>query len=321
MLLHRQRAAGVLGPVRQCEPVAPAGVGAWCGCLSERARRRVRRRGLPHAVPAVHGRQVDHLHRRPERPGLLVVMRRGTATITALLSLALSALSALSPLGAATAQASIDGMSVFIDPGHSGANDASLTRQVPDGRGGTKDCQTTGTSTADGYPEHTFNWDVATKVAASLAKLGVRTQMSRHDDSSTGPCVDARALAANTMHADADVSIHADGGPASGHGFHVNYSAPPLNEVQSGQAMKLAAAMRDSMVAAGLTPSTYIGSNGSYGRADLAGLNIADVPAILVETGNMRNAEEAVVMESEQGRQRYADAITDGIVAYLSQKQ
>jgi N-acetylmuramoyl-L-alanine amidase len=214
----------------------------------------------------------------------------------------------------------IAGMSVFLDPGHSGINDSSITRQVPNGRGGTKDCQTTGTSTNDGYPEHSFNWDVAVRVRAALESSGVRTQMSRADDNSVAPCVDQRAAAANAMRPDADVSIHADGGPASGHGFHVNYSAPPLNDAQSGPAIQLATVMRDALVAAGMQPSTYIGSNGLYGRADLAGLNLADYPAILVETGNMRNADEAAQMETPEGRQRYADAITQGIVTYLSQK-
>ena len=84
--------------------------------------------------------------------------------------------------------------------------------------------------------------------------------------------------------------------------------------------MQLATVMRDSLTAAGLVPSTYVGSNGLYGRADLAGLNLAEYPAVLVETGNMRNADEAAEMESAEGRQRYADAITAGIVAFLTQK-
>lgn len=208
---------------------------------------------------------------------------------------------------------------MYLDPGHNGANDASINDQVPDGRGGTKECQTTGTSTADGYSEHSFNFVVANLVRDALVQKGVTVTMSRPDDDSVGPCVDARAAAANAMHADADVSIHADGGPTSGHGFHINYSAPPLNAAQSGAAMVLARDMRDAMVAAGFPPSTYIGSDGLYGRADLAGLNFADVPAVLVETGNMRNPDEATVMETPEGRQRYADAITEGIVAFLSQ--
>jgi N-acetylmuramoyl-L-alanine amidase len=220
-----------------------------------------------------------------------------------------------------TARASsIEGMSVFLDPGHSGVNDSSITRQVPNGRGGTKECQTTGTSTDAGYSEHSFTWDVATRVRAALEQMGVHAEMSRVDDNSVAACVDQRAAAANAMHPDADVSIHADGGPSSGHGFHVNYSAPPLNDAQQGPATQLATVMRDALLSAGLQPATYIGSDGLYGRADLAGLNLAEYPAILVETGNMRNADDAAQMETPEGRQHYADAITQGIVAYLTQK-
>ena len=53
----------------------------------------------------------------------------------------------------ARADAAIEGMTVFLDPGHNGANDASIARQVPDGRGGTKECQTTGAGTEDGYSD------------------------------------------------------------------------------------------------------------------------------------------------------------------------
>jgi N-acetylmuramoyl-L-alanine amidase len=64
----------------------------------------------------------------------------------------------------AAAAAGIAGMIVFLDPGHNGANDASINRQVPTGRGGTKECQTTGTTTGGGFPEHTFNWDVVLQI-------------------------------------------------------------------------------------------------------------------------------------------------------------
>lgn len=232
----------------------------------------------------------------------------------------LVAVSTTVPISPIAHAAGIAGMSVFIDPGHSGRYDSSLTKQVDDGRGGTKNCQTSGTSTNDGYPEHSFNWDVAIRVQANLQSRGVRTQLSRPDDASLGPCVDQRAIAANAMHADADLSIHADGAPAAGHGFHVNYSAPPVDDAQRGPAMQFATTMRDSLVAAGLQPSTYIGSNGLYGRSDLSGLNLAAVPAVLVEAGNMRNADEAAQMESPDGRQHYADAIASGVVAYLTQR-
>lgn len=216
--------------------------------------------------------------------------------------------------------AGISGMSVFLDPGHNGVADASINQQVPNGRGGTKPCNTSGTGANDGYPEHAFTWDVTNMVASNLLGQGVNVQLSRGDDSSAGPCVNDRAARANAMHPDAIVSIHADGGPASGHGFHVNYSSPPLNDSQSGGSVQLANAMRGALIAAGLQPANYIGSDGLYGRADLAGLNFAEYPAVLVELGNMKNTEDAAQMESPEGRARYASAVTQGIVNYLQAK-
>jgi N-acetylmuramoyl-L-alanine amidase len=216
--------------------------------------------------------------------------------------------------------AGIAGMAVFLDAGHNAVNDASTNQQVPNGRGGTKQCNTSGTATDDGYSEHAFNWAVVGLISGSLDQLGVRTQISRDNDSSAGPCVDQRAGLANAMHPDAIVSIHADGGPSSGSGFHVNYSSPPLNDAQSGPAIQLAQTMRDALVQAGFHPSTYIGSDGLYGRDDLAGLNLAQYPAVLVELGNMKNADEAARMESADGRAKYAAAVTQGIVAYLNAK-
>ncbi|HTM84945.1 MAG TPA: Rv3717 family N-acetylmuramoyl-L-alanine amidase [Mycobacterium sp.] len=217
----------------------------------------------------------------------------------------------------APADPDVAGKTVFLDPGHSGANDASIARQVPNGRGGTKPCQTSGTASDDGYPEHSLNWDVTNRIRAALDQLGVHTELSRTDDTTVGPCIDARAAAANAAHPDAIVSIHADGGPASGRGFHVNFSSPPLNDAQSGPAVRLAGDVRDSMAAAGIPESSYVGADGLYGRADLAGLNLAEYPAVLVELGNMRNADDAAQLESPDGRARYAAAVTSGIVAYL----
>ncbi len=216
------------------------------------------------------------------------------------------------------AAADVAGKAVFLDPGHNGVNDASISRQVPNGRGGTKECQTSGTATNDGYPEHAFNWAVVGLIRDSLNQMGVRTQLSRDSDSDVGACVDQRAAAANAMRPGAIVSIHADGGPASGSGFHVNYSHPPLNDIQAGPAVQLAHAMREALLQAGFQPATYIGSDGLYGRDDLAGLNLAQYPAVLVELGNMKNAGDAARMQSADGRAKYADAVTQGIVSFLS---
>lgn len=212
-------------------------------------------------------------------------------------------------------------MIVFLDPGHNGANDSSISRQVPTGRGGTKNCQESGTSTDNGYPEHTFNWDTTLRIRQELTALGVRTAMSRGDDTGLGPCVDQRAEMANSVKPNAIVSIHADGGPPTGRGFHVNYSAPPLNQAQAGPSVQFAQVMRDQLQASGLVPATYIGSGGLYPRADLAGLNLAQYPAILIELGNMKNPADVGLITTEEGRQKYADAVVRGIAGFLASQQ
>jgi N-acetylmuramoyl-L-alanine amidase len=63
--------------------------------------------------------------------------------------------------------------------------------------------------------------------------------------------------------------------------------------------------------------SKYRGTDGLYGRADLAGLNLAQHPSILIELGNMKNAVEAARMMTVDGRSAYASAVVQDIKAYL----
>ncbi|MFC3775402.1 Rv3717 family N-acetylmuramoyl-L-alanine amidase [Mycolicibacterium holsaticum] len=216
------------------------------------------------------------------------------------------------------APSNIAGKIVFLDPGHNGANDDSIGRQVPTGRGGTKDCQASGTSTDDGYAEHTFAWDTTLRIRQALTKLGVRTAMSRGNDDALGPCVDERAALANSLKPNAIVSIHADGGPPTGRGFHVLYSSPPLNEAQAGPSPRFAQIMRDQLKTSGFVPATYIGSAGLNPRSDIAGLNLAQYPSILVELGNMKNPVDSALMKTPEGRQKYADAVVRGIAGFLA---
>ncbi|WP_410611800.1 N-acetylmuramoyl-L-alanine amidase [Amycolatopsis sp. lyj-109] len=214
------------------------------------------------------------------------------------------------------------GKVVVLDPGHNGGNGAhpaEINRQVPAGRGQTKPCNTTGTATNAGYPEHAFTFDVAQRVGKALADKGIKVVYTRQDDNGVGPCVDRRAAIGNDADADAVVSIHADGSEAAGaNGFHVAYSAPPLNAAQGEPSTRLAQTLRDTMRTGGFSTANYIGTNGLSARADLAGLNLSTRPAALVECGNMRNATEAARMTSADGRQQFATAIAAAIEAYLA---
>ncbi|MGI9125730.1 MAG: Rv3717 family N-acetylmuramoyl-L-alanine amidase [Mycobacterium sp.] len=257
---------------------------------------------------------------KPRRTAITVAPVLKFAPLRVVAATSCGVLLAASSLAAPVTNAapgSIAGMIVFLDPGHNGANDASMTRQVPTGRGGTKDCQASGTNTEAGYPEHTFTWDTTLRIRQALTALGVRTAMSRGNDDQVGPCVDERAAMANALQPNAVVSIHGDGGPATGRGFHILYSAPPLNAVQAGPSVQFARMMRDQIAASGIPPSTYIGSGGLDPRDDIAGLNLAQFPSILVELGNMKNPVDSSLMSSEEGRQKYADAVVRGVVAFL----
>ncbi|MDL5154389.1 N-acetylmuramoyl-L-alanine amidase [Actinomycetospora termitidis] len=208
------------------------------------------------------------------------------------------------------------GATIVIDPGHNGGNAgaaAAIGRPVPDGRGGTKPCNTTGASTADGYPEHAFTWSVSQRLAELLRGRGFRVVLTRDDDTGVGPCVDERGAAGARAGAAAVISVHADGAAPRGHGFHVLTSSPPLDEAQREPARALAAAAVTGMRGAGFTPATYIGRDGLDPRDDIAGLNLATVPTVLVECANLRNPDDAALARSPAGQQRFAAALASMI--------
>lgn len=220
------------------------------------------------------------------------------------------------PMSSGAASSAVPGPVVVLDPGHDGGNAAhaaAIGRPVPDGRGGTKPCNTTGTATAAGYPEHAFTWDVTMRLARRLTAAGITVRTTRPDDRGVGPCVDRRAALADAAGAVAVVSVHADGATPGGHGFHVATSSPALAPSQGAPSASLAADLVAGLRGGGFVPSTYRGHGGLDPRDDLAGLNLARTPAALVECANMRNPAEASLVSSPDGRERYAAALADGI--------
>ena len=118
------------------------------------------------------------------------------------------------------------GKTVAIDPGHNGRNWAHTTEinRLVDAGTLRKACDTTGAETAGGYTEAAYNLDVALRLARILRAAGARVVLTRATNDGWGPCITTRAAIGNRAHADAAISIHADGGPASGRGFHVIYA-------------------------------------------------------------------------------------------------
>ncbi len=214
---------------------------------------------------------------------------------------------------------------VAVDPGHDGGNAgaAGFIAQPIDNGNTTEPCDTVGTETAAGYPEHAFNFDVATRLEALLQAEGATVVMTRDNDSGVGPCVDVRAAIGNAAGADAAVSIHADGGPVSGRGFDVVEPAPVVSPISNNTAVvpasaALASAVRTSFAAdTGEPASDYSGAGGIDQRDDLGGLNLTTVPKVLIECANMQNPVDASLTESPPWRQQAAQGVADGITSFL----
>ena len=215
------------------------------------------------------------------------------------------------------------GTTIAIDPGHNGRNWAypQEVNRLVDAGTLRKACDTTGTATASGYREPTFTFDVAERLRRILRASGAEVVLTRSSNAGWGPCITERAAIGNRARADAAVSIHADGGPSSGRGFHVIY--PPsirgLTDDIARPSKCLALAMRHAYRKGTQLPyATYLGGSGLSVRSDLGGLNLSDVPKVFVETGNMRNRGDARLLESPAFRERIARSIAAGLARFLS---
>ncbi len=222
---------------------------------------------------------------------------------------------------ASAAALPLAGITVAVDPGHNGGNAthiAQISRRVWTGTGW-RPCATVGTTTVSGYPEHRFNFAVALRVKARLEALGATVRLTRASDTGVGPCVDVRGRFGTRVGADLAVAIHADGSASSHRGFYVMRPGLVRGYTDDivGRSATLARALRAGLVEAGLPIANYYASTGIRARTDFATFNLSDIPVVMVELGNMKNAGDARRMKSTTGRDRYAAGIVAGVRNYL----
>jgi len=214
------------------------------------------------------------------------------------------------------------GKVVGIDPGHNGGNGADpayINQLIWNGRA-SETCDTTGTSTDGGYTEARYNFDVAQFLRADLLKAGARVVMTRTSNTGVGPCVNRRAEILNNAHPNVAIDIHADGGPPWGRGFSV---LEPVADGPNDKVIGSSARFGNDVLVAMTrhTPmpvSNYYGHDGIQPRDDLAGLNLATEPKVLIECGNMRNATDARLLTSPAFQKHVAAALTDAIITFLT---
>ncbi len=202
---------------------------------------------------------------------------------------------------------------VCIDPGHQ--DEANLDPEpIGPGSQTTKPKVTAGAvGVVTKQRESDLALEVAQRLKRALEARGVRVVLTR-----TTGAVDVsnaeRARIANEAGADLFIRIHADGNAnADVRGISTLYPAGnawvvPIRETS------LKAAQR---VHAELLRATGAADRGLVGRADLAGFNWSQVPAILIECGLLTNPVEDRLLASDAYQEKLAKGMADGIMRFL----
>ena len=193
---------------------------------------------------------------------------------------------------------SLTSAKVMLDPGHGGV-------------------YMTGTALNDqSLSEKEVTLDLAKKVASMLRAQGVEVRMTREADFSL--TLWERRQMCREYDPDVFVSIHCDGvddmGKSGTHSFYFkSYSQP------------LAASVHSKLVDV-YSNVIYTSIDKNYDQIDKSikyypfyVTRVDNCPSILVESGFMSNDFEGKILADENCRNWIADAITAGIVAYLTQ--
>ena len=200
---------------------------------------------------------------------------------------------------------------VCIDPGH--------PSEVSDGA-----------SASDGTTENHMNWVVAQKLRTGLEASGLRVVMTKQSEDEFVTNQE-RAEIANAANAAIMVRLHCDSGASSNRGFAVYYPDRPGRKGEvtgpsqtvceaSGRAAQalhegLAQALRGSVPGNGVRKDvqTAVGSD----QGALTGSIFSKVPVVTVEMVFLSNPEDVAFIKSEEGQQRMALGLADGIARFV----
>lgn len=172
---------------------------------------------------------------------------------------------------------------IVLDPGHGGSDPGTMQ---------------------NGLREKNINLAVARVAAEILRDRGVKVVMTRTGD--TFPSLDDRVAIANRTKPNLFVSIHGNSLPNKSYRGYTVYTA----EGASAASKQASAVIFDSMAGTGL-------GNRGQDTAKYIVLMDTKCPAVLVEMGCLSNAREATLLADSDFQQKIAEAIADGICAYL----
>ncbi|HFI0935122.1 TPA: GBS Bsp-like repeat-containing protein [Streptococcus suis] len=189
---------------------------------------------------------------------------------------------------------------VYIDPGHGGADSGA---------------------SYGGVHEKTLAMNVANKLKANLLALGINVLMTRTADYNVD-FVTERSRMANSSNADLFISLHFN---ATGAGttrakgietywYQSNPSYPSkINQAHHNDPTRLA----ESQTLANQVQASLIKETGAYNRGvkreTFAVLRETKIPAVLVEMGFMDNPSELQVIKQDSYQTKLAKALAQGI--------
>lgn len=183
------------------------------------------------------------------------------------------------------ARVRLSGGTVVVDAGHGGRDPGAI------GVGGVR--------------EKHVNLNIAREVVRRLRAQGARIVTTRSDD--TFRTLEARAALADETRADLFVAIHADSIKDSSISGCTVYIARGASSASRAAAKAILKAFEQNGISCrGIREAGY---------RVLVGHKR---PAVLVECGYLTNPKEARLLATAQYQAEIAEAITDGVVAYLA---
>jgi N-acetylmuramoyl-L-alanine amidase len=202
---------------------------------------------------------------------------------------------------------------VVIDAGHQAHANNALEPVGP----GSKKKRPKVTSGTSGVVTHAhesaINLRVALQLRDALVAAGVDVIMVRTIQKVDIPN-SGRAKIANAAHADLLLRIHCDGAARSVHGF---LTLVPARNTWTRPISKASARAGADIQAASLA-ATGARDRGIDRRGDLSGFNWSQVPAVLVEMGNMKNAKEDRKLSAKAYEAKLVSGMVAGVQAFAA---
>ena len=156
--------------------------------------------------------------------------------------------------------------------------------------------------------EKSFNLDIARRVEAILRKASVPVVMTRTSDATVS--LASRVARANNRRVDVFVSIHNNGSRD-----HARHGTEVYRSIKGGESATLGSLLRDELARSPGLPTSLHARRGDHGDYYYV-LRNTKMPAVIVEGAYVSNPSDARRLASASFRQKLAESIARGILAF-----